>query len=119
MKTGVRDPAQKFGIGSYYINPYSKGEMLAKVKKKVCADEKIRRRSRMNQKTTKNYRMLSKDKMKKAGSSLPYISIKYVISWFLLKANIEPPGELKLCAYLRLNLGSKEIAGHEHYYQKR
>ncbi|MBE7170363.1 MAG: transcriptional regulator [Williamsia sp.] len=100
-------------LASTTLNLIQKGEMLVKVKEEFVRMRKINEVDKESEDYKKIIRMLGEDKMKKNWEQFA-VHFDRVHSNFLvtLKSRYPhlTPSELKLCAYLRLNLSSKEIA---------
>ncbi len=95
------------------LNLVQKGEMLAKVKEEF---ERLKKNDEVDKESEdykKIIRILSDDRTKKDWEQFA-VHFDKVHSDFLVSLKTSypnlTPGELKLCAYLRLNLSSKEIA---------
>jgi DNA-binding CsgD family transcriptional regulator len=90
-----------------------KGEMLMKVKEEFVRMKKLSEIDKESDEYKKILRMLGDDKMKKNWEQFA-VHFDRVHSNFLVSLKNTYPNltasELKLCAYLRLNLTSKEIA---------
>lgn len=100
-------------LASTTLNLIQKGEMLVKVKEEFVRMKKVSEIDKESEDYKKIIRMLGDDKMKKNWEQFA-LHFDKVHSDFLvtLKSRYPnlTPSELKLCAYLRLNLASKEIA---------
>ncbi|HWJ27781.1 MAG TPA: triple tyrosine motif-containing protein, partial [Flavisolibacter sp.] len=100
-------------LASTTLNLIQKGEMLVKVKEEFVRMKKTSEIDKDSEDYKKILRMLGEDKMKKDWEQFA-VHFDKVHSNFLvtLKKHYAhlTPSELKLCAYLRLNLSSKEIA---------
>ncbi len=100
-------------LASTTFNLVQKGEMLMKVKEEFVRMKKSHKLDKEPDDYKKIIRMLGDDKMKKNWEQFA-VHFDLVHSNFLVSlketfANLTA-SELKLCAYLRLNLSSKEIA---------
>jgi DNA-binding CsgD family transcriptional regulator len=95
------------------LNLIQKGDMLVKVKEEFVRMKKGGDVDKESEDYKKIIRMLGEDKMKKNWEQFA-VHFDKVHSDFLISLKTHyphlTPGELKLCAYLRLNLSSKEIA---------
>ncbi|MBX3241584.1 MAG: hypothetical protein KIT80_11410 [Chitinophagaceae bacterium] len=95
------------------MNLVQKGEMLAKVKEEF---ERLKKNDEVDKESEdykKIIRILSDDRTKKDWEQFAVHFDKVHSDFLVLLKSSYPnltPGELKLCAYLRLNLSSKEIA---------
>lgn len=100
-------------LASTTLNLIQKGETLVKVKEEFVRMKKVAEIDKESEDYKKIIRMLGEDKMKKDWAQFA-LHFDKVHSDFLvtLKSHYPnlTPSELKLCAYLRLNLASKEIA---------
>lgn len=100
-------------LASTTMNLIQKGEMLVKVKEQFVRMKKDSEVDKESEDYKKILKMLGEEKMKKNWEQFA-VHFDKVHSDFLvsLKAAYPnlTPSELKLCAYLRLNLSSKEIA---------
>lgn len=100
-------------LASTTMNLIQKGEMLVKVKEQFVRMKRDSEIDKESEDYKKILKMLGEEKMKKNWEQFA-VHFDKVHSDFLvsLKAAFPnlTPGELKLCAYLRLNLSSKEIA---------
>lgn len=100
-------------LASTTLNLIQKGETLVKVKEEFVRMKKVAEIDKESEDYKKIIRMLGEDKMKKDWEQFA-LHFDKVHSDFLvtLKGHYPnlTPSELKLCAYLRLNLASKEIA---------
>ncbi|HEY0092467.1 MAG TPA: triple tyrosine motif-containing protein, partial [Flavobacterium sp.] len=100
-------------LASTTLNLIQKGEMLVKVKEEFVRMKKVKDVDTESEDYKKIIRMLGEDKMKKNWEQFA-VHFDKVHSDFLVTLKTQfpnlTPSELKLCAYLRLNLSSKEIA---------
>ncbi len=100
-------------LASTTFNLVQKGEMLMKVKEEFVRMKKLHELDKESDDYKKILRMLGDDKMKKNWEQFA-VHFDMVHSNFLVSLKEIFPNltasELKLCAYLRLNLSSKEIA---------
>lgn len=100
-------------LASTTFNLVQKGEMLIKVKEEFVRMKKLNEMDKDSEDYKKILRMLGDDKMKKNWEQFA-VHFDRVHSNFLVSLKEKYPNmtasELKLCAYLRLNLTSKEIA---------
>lgn len=100
-------------LASTTFNLVQKGEMLMKVKEEFVRMKKLHELDKESDDYKKILRMLGDDKMKKNWEQFA-VHFDLVHSNFLVSLKETYPyltaSELKLCAYLRLNLSSKEIA---------
>ena len=100
-------------LASTTLNLIQKGEMLVKVKEEFVRMKKTGEADKESDDYKKIIRMLGEDKLKKNWEEFA-VHFDKVHSDFLVSLKSQypnlTPSELKLCAYLRLNLSSKEIA---------
>jgi len=100
-------------LASTTLNLIQKGEMLVKVKEEFVRMKKTGEADKESDDYKKIIRMLGEDKLKKNWEEFA-VHFDKVHSDFLVSLKGQypnlTPSELKLCAYLRLNLSSKEIA---------
>lgn len=100
-------------LASTTMNLIQKGEMLVKVKEQFVRMKKESEVDKESEDYKKILKMLGEDKMKKNWEQFA-VHFDKVHSDFLVSVKAAypnlTPSELKLCAYLRLNLSSKEIA---------
>ncbi|MEO5563251.1 MAG: triple tyrosine motif-containing protein, partial [Chitinophagaceae bacterium] len=100
-------------LASTTLNLIQKGEMLAKVKEEFVRMKKVSDVDKESDDYKKILKMLGEDKMKKNWEQFA-VHFDKVHSDFLVSIKTAypnlTPAELKLCAYLRLSLSSKEIA---------
>jgi ligand-binding sensor domain-containing protein/DNA-binding CsgD family transcriptional regulator len=100
-------------LASTTLNLIQKGEMLVKVKEEFVRMKKVSEVDRESDDYKKILKMLGEDKMKKNWEQFA-VHFDKVHSDFLVSIKAAypnlTPSELKLCAYLRLSLSSKEIA---------
>jgi DNA-binding CsgD family transcriptional regulator len=100
-------------LASTTLNLIQKGEMLAKVKEEFVRMNKVGDVDKESDDYKKILKMLGEDKMKKNWEQFA-VHFDKVHSDFLVSIKAAypnlTPAELKLCAYLRLSLSSKEIA---------
>jgi ligand-binding sensor domain-containing protein/DNA-binding CsgD family transcriptional regulator len=100
-------------LASTTMNLIQKGEMLVKVKEQFVRMKKDSEVDKESEDYKKIIKMLGEDKMKKNWEQFA-VHFDKVHSDFLVSVKAAypnlTPSELKLCAYLRLNLSSKEIA---------
>ena len=100
-------------LASTTLNLIQKGEMLVKVKEEFVRMKKVSEVDKESDDYKKILRMLGEDKMKKNWEQFA-VHFDKVHSDFLVSIKAAypnlSPSELKLCAYLRLSLSSKEIA---------
>lgn len=100
-------------LASTTFNLVQKGEMLMKVKEEFVRMKKLSEIDRESDDYKKILRMLGDDKMKRNWEQFA-VYFDRVHSDFLVSLKNAYPNltasDLKLCAYLRLNLTSKEIA---------
>ena len=100
-------------LASTTLNLIQKGEMLAKVKEEFVRMNKGGEVDKDSEDYKKILKMLGEDKMKKNWEQFA-VHFDKVHSDFLVSIKEAypnlTPAELKLCAYLRLSLSSKEIA---------
>jgi DNA-binding CsgD family transcriptional regulator len=100
-------------LASTTMNLIQKGEMLAKVKEEFVRMKNVSEVDKDSEDYKKIIRMLGEDKLKKNWEQFA-VHFDKVHSDFLVTLKGQypnlTPSELKLCAYLRLNLSSKEIA---------
>ena len=100
-------------LASTTLNLIQKGEMLAKVKEEFVRMKKVSDVDKESDDYKKILKMLGEDKMKKNWEQFA-VHFDKVHSDFLVSIKAAypnlTPAELKLCAYLRLSLSSKEIA---------
>lgn len=100
-------------LASTTMNLIQKGEMLVKVKEQFVRMKKDSEVDKESEDYKKILKMLGEDKMKKNWEQFA-VHFDKVHSDFLVSVKAAypnlTPSELKLCAYLRLNLSSKEIA---------
>ena len=100
-------------LASTTLNLIQKGEMLVKVKEEFVRMKKVSEVDKESDDYKKILKMLGDDKMKKNWEQFA-VHFDKVHSDFLVSIKAAyrnlTPGELKLCAYLRLSLSSKEIA---------
>jgi DNA-binding CsgD family transcriptional regulator len=100
-------------LASTTFNLIQKGEMLVKVKEEFV---RMKRTSELDQESEdykKILRMLGDDKMKKNWDQFALHFDKVHSNFLVTLKKHYPnltPSELKLCAYLRMNLSSKEMA---------
>ena len=100
-------------LASTTLNLIQKGEMLVKVKEEFVRMKKVSEVDKESEDYKKILKMLGEDKMKKNWEQFA-VHFDKVHSDFLVSIKAAytnlTPSELKLCAYLRLSLSSKEIA---------
>ena len=100
-------------LASTTLNLIQKGEMLVKVKEEFVRMKKVSDVDKESEDYKKILKMLGEDKMKKNWEQFA-VHFDKVHSDFLVSIKAAypnlTPSELKLCAYLRLSLSSKEIA---------
>jgi ligand-binding sensor domain-containing protein/DNA-binding CsgD family transcriptional regulator len=100
-------------LASTTLNLIQKGEMLVKVKEEFVRMKKVSEVDKDSDDYKKILKMLGDDKMKKNWEQFA-VHFDKVHSDFLVSIKAAypnlTPSELKLCAYLRLSLSSKEIA---------
>jgi ligand-binding sensor domain-containing protein/DNA-binding CsgD family transcriptional regulator len=100
-------------LASTTLNLIQKGEMLVKVKEEFVRMKKVSEVDKESDDYKKILRMLGEDKMKKNWEQFAVhfdkVHSDFLVSIKAAYANLTP-SELKLCAYLRLSLSSKEIA---------
>ena len=100
-------------LASTTLNLIQKGEMLVKVKEEFVRMKKVSEIDKESEDYKKILKMLGDDKMKKNWEQFA-VHFDKVHSDFLVSVKAAypnlTPSELKLCAYLRLSLSSKEIA---------
>jgi hypothetical protein len=100
-------------LASTTLNLIQKGDMLIKVKEEFVRMKKNGEADKDSDDYKKIIRMLGEDKLKKNWEEFA-VHFDKVHSDFLVSLKSRypnlTPSELKLCAYLRLNLSSKEIA---------
>jgi ligand-binding sensor domain-containing protein/DNA-binding CsgD family transcriptional regulator len=100
-------------LASTTLNLIQKGEMLIKVKEQFVRMNKDSEIDKESDDYKKILKMLSEDKMKKDweqfAGHFDKVHSDFLVSLKAAYPNLTP-SELKLCAYLRLNLSSKEIA---------
>ena len=100
-------------LASTTFNLIQKGEMLVKVKEEFVRMKREHDVDKESDDYKKIIRMLGDDKMKKNWEQFAVHFDKVHNDFLVTLKNQYPnltPSELKLCAYLRLNLSSKEIA---------
>jgi ligand-binding sensor domain-containing protein/DNA-binding CsgD family transcriptional regulator len=100
-------------LASTTLNLIQKGEMLVKVKEEFERMKRVNELDKDSDDYKKILKMLGEDKMKKNWEQFA-VHFDKVHSDFLVSIKTAfpnlTPSELKLCAYLRLSLSSKEIA---------
>ena len=100
-------------LASTTLNLIQKGEMLVKVKEEFERMKRVSELDKDSDDYKKILKMLGEDKMKKNWEQFA-VHFDKVHSDFLVSIKEAypnlTPSELKLCAYLRLSLSSKEIA---------
>jgi len=100
-------------LASTSMNLIQQGEMLVKVKEEFVRMKKVHEMDKDSEDYKKILRMLGENNMKKNWEQFA-VHFDKVHSDFLVSLKDRypnmTPSELKLCAYLRLNLSSKEIA---------
>jgi DNA-binding CsgD family transcriptional regulator len=100
-------------LASTTMNLIQQGEMLVKVKEEFIRMKKVHEMDKDSEDYKKIIRMLGENKVKKNWEQFA-VHFDKVHSDFLVSLKDRypnlTPSELKLCAYLRLNLSSKEIA---------
>jgi len=100
-------------LASTTLNLIQKGEMIVKVKEELVRMKKVSDVDEESEDYKKVLKMLGDDKMKKDWEQFA-VHFDKVHSDFLVSIKTAypnlTPSELKLCAYLRLSLSSKEIA---------
>lgn len=100
-------------LASTTLNLIQKGEMLVKVKEEFERMKRVSELDKDSDDYKKILKMLGEDKMKKNWEQFA-VHFDKVHSDFLVSIKAAfpnlTPSELKLCAYLRLSLSSKEIA---------
>jgi ligand-binding sensor domain-containing protein len=100
-------------LASTTFNLIQKGEMLVKVKEQFVRMKKDSEIDKESDDYKKILKMLGEDKMKKNWEQFAVhfdkVHSDFLVSLKAVYPNLTPT-ELKLCAYLRLNLSSKEIA---------
>jgi hypothetical protein len=100
-------------LASTTLNLIQKGEMLVKVKEQFVRMKKGSEVDKESEDYKKILKMLGEDKMKKNWEQFAVhfdkVHSDFLVSLKAVYPNLTP-SELKLCAYLRLNLSSKEIA---------
>lgn len=100
-------------LASTTMNLIQKGEMLVKVKEEFVRMKKTGEADKDSDDYKKIIRMLGEDNLKKNWEEFAIHFDKVHSDFFVSLKSQYPnltPSELKLCAYLRLNLSSKEIA---------
>lgn len=100
-------------LASAAMNLVQKGEMLSKIKEEVIRIMKSSEKGHTEEDYKKVMRMLDENKTKKDWDAFAQHFDKVHSDFLIALAEHYPnltPGESKLCAYLRLNLSSKEIA---------
>lgn len=100
-------------LASTTLNLIQKGETLVKVKEEFVRMKKVNEVDKESEDYKKIIRMLGEDKMKKNWEQFAVHFDRVHSNFLVTLKNRYPhltPSELKLCAYLRLNLSSKEIA---------
>jgi DNA-binding CsgD family transcriptional regulator len=100
-------------LASTTLNLIQKGEMLVKVKEEFVRMKKVSEVDKDSDDYKKILKMLGDDKLKKNWEEFAFhfdkVHSDFLVSLKAVYPNLTP-SELKLCAYLRLNLSSKEIA---------
>jgi ligand-binding sensor domain-containing protein len=100
-------------LASTTLNLIQKGEMLVKVKEQFVRMKRDSEIDKESDDYKKILKMLGDDKMKKNWEQFAVhfdkVHSDFLVSLKAVYPNLTP-SELKLCAYLRLNLSSKEIA---------
>lgn len=100
-------------LASTTFNLIQKGEMLLKVKEEFVKMKRVSEVDKESEDYKKILKMLNEDKMKKNWEQFA-VHFDKVHSDFLVSIKAAYPNltssELKLCAYLRLSLSSKEIS---------
>lgn len=100
-------------LASTSLNLIQQGEMLVKVKEEFIRMKKVKDVDMDSDEYKKIIKMLGENKMKKNWEQFAVhfdkVHSDYLVSLKEHFPNLTP-SELKLCAYLRLNLSSKEIA---------
>ncbi len=100
-------------LASTTLNLIQKGEMIVKVKEELVRMKKVSDVDKESEDYKKVLKMLGDDKMKKDweqfAGHFDKVHSDFLVSIKAAYPNLTP-SELKLCAYLRLSLSSKEIA---------
>ncbi len=100
-------------LASTTLNLIQKGEMLSKVKEEFVRMKKVSDIDKESDDYKKILKILGDDKMKKNWEQFAVhfdkVHSDFLVSIKAVHPNLTPT-ELKLCAYLRLSLSSKEIA---------
>ncbi|SJZ97900.1 ligand-binding sensor domain-containing protein [Sediminibacterium ginsengisoli] len=100
-------------LASSFMNLVQKGEVLTKIKEEFVKINKSAEKEKAPEDYKKIIRMLEEEKIKKDWDQFIVHFDKVHSDFFVSLKKHFPnltPSELKLCAYLRLNLSTKEIA---------